>query len=608
MSALDADVRLYRCRRMSSPGVRFRSIRLVFLAAALSLLAGCNRLSPEEQVHRETEDFVQTSLAFSPIAATGAGYHSHQAVSLDDLLDDYTPSAIDGERAFYNQAHAQADEIAKLQLPPEAKADIDVMRLECERQLLDLDHIQSFKHNPTVYVEQIGDAIDTPFILNYAPEAQRFAHIIARLKKLPAFVDTAKKNLVDSPEIWNKVAQQENDGNIALIDMEVRAKVPASLRSQYDEAASPALAALRGFNDYLKKDLSRHPASWRLGSNYADKLRLTLAAGQTPDQILADAETKLQSIREDMHQQAAALFPKYYPGKKVPAATNDLVAAVLDHIAQQHAAPGQYFDDAKLDLAQATQFVRDHHLLVLPSRGNLTVIPTPEFMRGIYSVGGFSPAPALEPQLGAFYWVTPITADMTPDRVESKLRENNTWGLQILTVHEAMPGHYVQSEYANDVQPKWRGLLRAVFSNGPYVEGWAVYATQLMIDQGFSDSPEMRMMFGKQMLRVASNTILDVKMHTRNMTDKQALDLMIQETFQEKEEATQKLQRAKLSSCQLPTYFVGWQGWESLREEYQKSKGTAFKLAEFHEHALKEGALPLSLLTKLMLAPPPAAH
>lgn len=592
---------------MYSPERGAGNLLLAVFATVLLLLSGCNRLSPEEQVHREAEDFVQTSLAFSPINATGAGYHIHQGIVLDDLLDDYSPAAINGERAFYNQAHAQADEIAKLQLPPEAKADIDVIRLECERQLLELDRIQSFKHNPTVYVEQIGNAIDTPFILNYAPESQRFSHIITRLQKLPGFVDTAKKNLVDSPEIWNQVAQQENDGNINLIDIEVRAKVPSSLRTQYDDAAAPALASLRGFNEYLKKDLGRHKASWRLGSNYADKLRLTLAAGQTPDQILAEAETKLQSIRDDMQQQAAALFPKYYPGMTPPTATNDLIAAVLDYIAKQHATPDQYFQDAKADLTQATQFVQAHHLVALPSHGNLTVIPTPEFMRGVYSVGGFSPAPALEPQLGAFYWVTPITPDMTPDRVESKLRENNTWGLQILTIHEAMPGHYLQSEYANDVQPKWRGLLRAVFSNGPYVEGWAVYATQLMIDEGFSDSPEMRMTFGKQMLRVASNAILDVKMHTGKMTDKQALDLMIQETFQEKEEATQKLQRAKLSSCQLPTYFVGWQGWEALRAAYQKSTGAAFKLADFHERALKEGPLPLSLLNKLML-PQPVAH
>jgi uncharacterized protein (DUF885 family) len=278
-----------------------------------------------------------------------------------------------------------------------------------------------------------------------------------------------------------------------------------------------------------------------------------------------------------------------------------VVSKVLDKVAQRHATRDTYFADAKRDLAEATQFVKDRHLLALPSRSNLQVIPTPEFMRGIYGVGGFSVAPVFEPQLGAFYWITPFTPDMTPERVESKLREYNFYGLKILTVHEAMPGHYVQFEYANDIQPKWRGALRAVFSNGPYVEGWAVYATQLIIDEGYEKTPEMQLTFGKQMLRVVANTILDVNLQTMGMTDQQALNLMIQDTFQEKEEAEKKLQRAKLSSCQLPTYFVGWRGWNQLRDVYQKKEGSHFSLSEFHERALKEGGVPLPVLQDLLL-------
>jgi uncharacterized protein (DUF885 family) len=170
-----------------------------------------------------------------------------------------------------------------------------------------------------------------------------------------------------------------------------------------------------------------------------------------------------------------------------------------------------------------------------------------------------------------------------------------------LTIHEAMPGHYVQFEYADSIQPKWRGALRALFSNGPYVEGWAVYATELMIDQGYDKTPEMQLTFGKQMLRVVANTILDVKLQTMGMTDRQALDLMINDTFQEKEEAEKKLQRAKLSACQLPTYFVGWRGWEQFRQAYQKKEGSHFRLSAFHERALKEGAVPLPVLSGLLL-------
>ena len=174
-------------------------------------------------------------------------------------------------------------------------------------------------------------------------------------------------------------------------------------------------------------------------------------------------------------------------------------------------------------------FVREKGLVTLSERSNLQVIETPEFMRGIYGVGGFDPAPALEPQLGAFYWITPIPKDWPKERIESKLREYNNYGLQELTIHEAMPGHYVQFEYANDVQPQARRLLRSVFSNTPYVEGWAFYTQQMMSDEGYlNNSKELRLSFYKQALRALANTILDVRLQTMGMTDQQALDLMIE--------------------------------------------------------------------------------
>jgi uncharacterized protein (DUF885 family) len=190
---------------------------------------------------------------------------------------------------------------------------------------------------------------------------------------------------------------------------------------------------------------------------------------------------------------------------------------------------------------------------------------------------------------------------MSRERIESKLREYNFYGLKILTIHEAMPGHYVQFAYSDEIEPKWRRILRAVEANGVYAEGWAVYATELMIAEGYQDTPEMRLTFNKQMLRVVANTILDVKLHTMGMTDQQAMDLMIRDTFQEKEEAQQKLQRAKLSSCQLPTYFVGWRGWDRLRDAYRQKEGSDFRLSEFNERALREGAVPLPGLSKILL-------
>jgi uncharacterized protein (DUF885 family) len=226
-------------------------------------------------------------------------------------------------------------------------------------------------------------------------------------------------------------------------------------------------------------------------------------------------------------------------------------------------------------------------------------------MRGIYAVGGFNPAPALEPKLGAFYWVTPIPVKWEQARIDSKLREYNFYNLKLLTIHEAMPGHYVQGEFANAVQPKSRRVLRGVFGNTPNVEGWAQYATQTMLDEGFLDhSPELQLTLLKQELRVLANAIIDIRMQGRHMSEQQALELMEKETFQEHEEAVAKIQRAQLSSAQLPAYLVGWRDWIRVRDQYKASKGASYRLHDFHDAALKEGAVPLPVLGRLLTGKP----
>ena len=244
------------------------------------------------------------------------------------------------------------------------------------------------------------------------------------------------------------------------------------------------------------------------------------------------------------------------------------------------------------------------NLLTLPTGANLQVIPTPEFFRGIYGVGGFNPAPVLQPNLGAFFWITPIPATWSKERADSKLREYNAFNLRLLVVHEAMPGHYVQGEFANAVEPKQRRILRAIFANGPNVEGWAQYITQVMLDEGYLDqAPEMRLTMYKQELRVDANAILDIRLQTNRMTDDQAMNLMENLTFQEHEEAVAKLQRAKLSSTQLPTYFTGWRDWLRVRQ-HVTANGKNFTLRDFHDRALKEGAVPLPVLAQLLTGKP----
>jgi uncharacterized protein (DUF885 family) len=556
------------------------------ITAALSLMTSCKMPGEQQDFSKVTEDFVYGSLALSPVAATSAGYHEHNGTRLDEKLDDLGFGGMQEQRKFYSDFRDRLTLIKPESLSPEERADYQITQNQIDLTLLDLRQIQSFRHNPTVHVELIGNALFNPFVLEYAPIETRYRHIIQRLFKIPGFIQNAKTTLVDSPAVWTRVAMEENDGNIGLIDKTLREHVPASLKTDFDRAAKSALDALRDFNLYLKTVLAGRTADWRLGKEkYEQKFRFTLVSGKTPEQVLAEAEASLKSVRQEM----------------VALAAPRSVKEALDKIAQQHATPETFMDEARKNLEEATNFVKAKHLVTLPSRSNLQVIPTPEFMRGIYSVAGFNQAPALEPQLGAFYWVTPIPTSWPKERIESKLREYNFYGLQEITIHEAMPGHYVQLEVANNVEPKSRRLLRNIYGNGPYVEGWATYAQQLMSDEGYlNNSAELRLTLLKQLLRSISNAILDIRLQTMGMTDQQALDLMINDTFQEREEATGKLQRAQLSSCQLPMYFIGWRGWLDVREEFKKRRDGAFRLSDFHDAALRESAVPLPALGQLL--------
>jgi uncharacterized protein (DUF885 family) len=545
------------------------------------------RAAPADlQFNQVVDDFVFGSLALSPVTASTVGYHRHHGEMLEDQLDDFSEAGIKAQIRLQRDIEARIERLDAKALSQEQRADIEIMHDAIQATRLDVEEVQSYRHNPTIYVELIGNALYTPYVLHYAAADERFKHIIQRLNRIPESVRQAEQNLSDSPEIWNKVAREENTGNIDLIDGVLRTSCPKGLAQEYTQAAYPALIALKAFNEFLDGTLAKKTSDWRLGKvYYAKKFSYVLATGKTPDALLKEAEADLGKTRDEMVQLAA---PKS-------------VEQALADVALAHATPHTYMAAAKQTLATATAFVKAKDLVTLPPNSNLQVIDTPVFMRGIYGVGGFNQAPPLEPKLGAFFWVTPILDSWPQARIDSKLREYNDSGLAHLAVHEAMPGHYVQAEYANEVQPRSRRLLRSIYGNGPYVEGWAVYTQQLMADQGFlSDTPGFRLTLAKQKLRVLANTILDVRLQTLGMSDAEALDLMTKTTYQEMEEATAKLQRAKLSSCQLPTYYAGYKGWLAVREHFQNTHGDAMTLKQFHEAALKEGAVPLPVLDELL--------
>ena len=533
------------------------------------------------------------------------------------MLDDVGPAAFAEQRQFYTAWRQRfAKEAPLASLGVQDAADWRLIDDQIARDLLDLERIENYKHNPTVLVETIGNAIFLPLSQGYAPKETRLAHVLARIGQIPRFLDQARQVLADSDPIFVKVAAEENDGNVELIEKTVAAEIPTGslLRAQYDKVAPPAVAALKGFNRWMQDDLGKRPTTrnWRLGKEwYDEKFRLVMEAPITPEQILSDAEREMAAVRAEMLQIAIPLHKQMYPDHTDHAEVtgadreNLIIGEVLRRISDDHPKRDELMDAVKKDLDTITAFIRDKKIVSLSPRQNLKVIPTPPFMRGIYSVAGFAGPPPLEPTAEAQYWVTPIDPSMPEERAESKLREYNNWVLKWLSIHEALPGHYVQYEHANDVQPPTRRLLRNLFGNGAYVEGWAEYIAQVMMDAGFLDNdPRFRLSMRKLRLRLLANAILDVRLQTMGMTEEQAMELMTKQAFQTQAEAEGKLQRAKLSSTQLPTYYVGLRAWQELRRKYEAKKGPAFDMLAYHNLVLDQGALPLTSLETIVMGQP----
>jgi hypothetical protein len=602
------------------------NMKPVFVAVAFmlssSLLAQAPASSAASSVTfaRFCEDFIHETLALSPSRASRTGYHYHvdpttkKTVALDALLDDVSAAGLAEQRAVYVEWRDRFHRETPLaSLGSEDAADWRLIDNRIGLNLLELDRIQNYRHNPTIYVELLGGALFQPLTDDFAPKEERLGDIVSRIAAIPRFLDQARSQLLDADPIFIKVAVDENDGNLDLVQNTIPAAIPAgsTVKARFDEVAPPAIEALKSFSGWLQNDLAKRKTdrTWRLGKElYTEKFRLVMETPVTPEQVLADADADLKKNRAEMLDLAIPLHKQYYPDHDDHASLgarereNKIIGEVLQRISDDHPQRDALMQTVKDNLAGIRQFIIDKKIVSLKSRDNLKVIPTPPFMRGIFSVAGFHGAPPLDPNAEAQFWVTPIDPKTPDDKAESKLREYNNWVLQWLTIHEALPGHYVQAEHANDIQPVSRRLTRARFGNGAYAEGWAEYIAQVMMQQGYANNdPRYRISYLKVWLRSIANAILDVRMQTMGMTDDQAMSLMIDDAFQTRAEAEGKLQRAKLSSTQLPTYYVGTSDWWRLRRAYEAAKGKDFKLAEFHDRALDVGALPVPWMKDLLL-------
>jgi uncharacterized protein (DUF885 family) len=427
------------------------------------------------------------------------------------------------------------------------------------------------------------------------------------MQKLPGLFAQMRANLDPArvPKIHAETIAKQNKGVLSIVDEQIvpQAKeLPDGDRQKLEAAIADLRKAVDENQAWIDKQLVPNAkGDFRIGAALYDaKLAFALNSPLSRQEIRTRAQAQLASTRTEMYAIARKVLAGKPKAPPLPETPNDsqqqaAIQAALELAYAEHPARDKVVATAEEALAKATEFVRAKNLVGMPD-APVKIIPMPVFQRGVALAYCDSPGP-LDKALDTFYAVSPIPDDWTAKQVDSYLREYNTRSIAELTVHEAMPGHYLQLWHSN----KYPSVLRAVLSSGAFVEGWAVYGEKLMVDQGFLDNdPLYRLVHLKWDLRVIANAILDQAMHVDGMTREEAMQLMTVQTFQEEREAAGKWVRAELTSAQLPTYFVGWQEHLDLRREAEKRDGDKFDLKRYHDTVLSFGSPPVRYVRELM--------
>jgi uncharacterized protein (DUF885 family) len=569
---------------------------LLIIALTITVLLGCSTPPTEDQIfERLANNYIETILRLNPEYATGLGDHR-----FDHLMNDYSIAAV--ERALsvnksYLDSLASIDREA---LSPVNSVDYGILTNVIESSVFQAEEIREYEWNPMRY--NIGNGIYNLIARDFAPLEERLRDVKSRLEAIPAILEVAKSNLGNPPRVHTETAISQNRGNINLIQNELDLFLSEAphLKDELSLVRSQAVEALENYGRWLQDELlPRSAGDFRIGEDlFRKKLRYTLASDLSPEEILQRAETDLIATQNEMYATALPLFREYYPNMRDQRRLNDkkfVIQSVLNKLAEDRPTGETIVDQARRDLEETTAFVREQNLVSVPDEP-IRIIVMPEFRRGIAIAYCDSPGP-LEEGGETFYAISPPPADWDRQRVESLFKEYNDYMLKNLTVHEAMPGHYLQLAHSNRFSATTP--VRSVFWSGPFVEGWATYAEQLMVEFGYG-GPEVKMQQLKMRLRLIINAIIDQKIHAGNMTEQQAIDLMIKEGFQEEGEAVGKWRRACLTSTQLSTYYVGNIEVNDIRKAYEEKNGANINLKEMHDTMLSFGSPPARYVRSLM--------
>ena len=567
------------------------------LAVSLTMsILTTHAATQDDEFQKNAHDYIEQELQANPEEATELGDHR-----FDGQLSDYSSGARAKELAAQKEFRDKLNAIDGSQVTGANSVDFRILKENIDYKIFQAEELKEPVWNPLVYNQSLANSLYLLVARDFAPPEKRIPNLRQRMEGIPRVIAQAKANLQHPPRVHTETAIEQTQGAINLVRQGLAPLLDRAPQSKKDLAPlqERTAAALEDYKKWLEKDLlPRSDGDFRIGvDKFRKKLCFALASDLSMEEIMKRAQTDLQQTQAAIYETALPLYKKYFPKSddKTFADKHKVTAAVLDKLAEQRPDDATVVGYAQKIVAEATDFVKQHNLVTVPDVP-LDVIAMPEFKRGVAIAYCDSPGP-LEKNGKTFFAVAPTPKDWTKERKESFFREYNNYMIRDLTVHEAMPGHYLQLAHANEFRAPT--LVRAIFQSGTFIEGWAVYCEQMMAEQSYG-GPEVKMQQLKMRLRAIANAILDQSIHAGNMSEQEAMDLMTKEAFQQEGEAVAKWKRARLTSAQLSTYFVGVSEHLDLRDSAKKKAGPLFDQKKYNDQVISYGSPPVKYVREIM--------
>ena len=576
---------------------------LFFTIIALLLIAGCKKdgntgplVGKDNAAFTSYENsFLEGYWKLNPDLATGAGYHKYDSVLLAPT-DDYRQKLV-------NFAKLQIDSMARFEVnsfTDENRMDYRILQNQLEYMQWQITQLKAYQWNPNSY--NVTETFATILNEHYAPLPKRLKNFYEKMAGIPAFYKEAERQIKNPVSELVNLTVDEISGSLDIFEKDFadslkKTSIAETERKAMMDRAHTTAETLKQFTEWLKALKSDHPRSFRLGKDlYEDKFKYEIQSDLPAQKIFNAAVDRKRQLHKSMLKLSKQLWPKYFGKAAMPTDSLELIAKVIDTLSVKHSTPGEYQHTIEQLIPKLTAFVKTKDLISLDPSKPLVIRKEPAYIAGVADASMSAPGPY--DKEGNSYFNVGSLNGWTASKAESYLREYNQYILQILCIHEAIPGHYAQLVYAN----KAPSLIKSIFGNGAMVEGWAVYSEEMMLDNGYeNDTPEIRLMWYKWHLRSVCNTILDYSVHVQNMSKEDAIKLLTHEAFQQKAEAESKWIRVAVSSVQLDSYYTGYKEIYDLREAYKQKIGEKYTLKGFNEKFLSYGNAPVKLIKEAMI-------